>query len=149
MPRLLRSQPAVVRADWIGEERIDHFVTVVVDDQVTKAVGKVGTVTTTEEIGGDALTIAAHAFSVGQTGTATVQITENDADVSSGAARSIGKVFGSRAHPEFISVIIPETFQCTDGGVVEDKWTKLIPVRDSTGGIDFTPSEPEIGVGDG
>ena len=149
MPRLLRSQPAVVRADWLGEERIDHFVTIVVDDQVTKAVGKAGTVTTTEDIGNDALTIAGHAFSVGGSGIVSTQIIQNILNVSPGAARSVGAVYGSNAHPEFITVDVTDRFLCTDLGLVRDKWTKLIPSRDTWGGIDFSPSEPEIGVGEG
>ena len=148
MPRLLRSQPATVRADWLGEERIDHFITIVVDDQVTKAVGKAGTVTTTEDIGNDALTIAGHAFSVGGSGIVSIQIIQNILNVDPGAARSLGVAGGSKAHPEFLRVELTDRFLTTDLGLVRDKWTKLIPVRDATGGIDFLPSEPEIGTGE-
>ena len=149
MPRLLRSQPAVVRADWLGEERIDHFMTIVIDDQNPKAVGKAGAVTTTEDIGNDALTIAGRAFSVGNAGTLSTEIIQNIFNVDPGAASSVGKAYGSDAHPEFITVDVTDRFLCTDLGLVRDKWTKLIPSRDTWGGIDFSPSEPEIGVGEG
>ena len=149
MPRLLRSQPAAVRADYLGEERVDHFITIVVDDQVTKAVGKVGAVTTTEDISPDALTIAGRSFSVGNVGTVSTEIIQNIFNVDPGAAKSVGKAYGSNAHPEFITVGLTDRFLTTDLGLVRDKWTKLIPSRDTWGGIDFSPSEPEIGVGEG